>query len=154
MRTRAGFSILLFVAGTVSLGTAAELDVKQVPLTIPEGFEVLDGRTEEIRGPIPEQPPTTEHSARLKRGEAEVFLFHWVGFPFRDYGPMAPQESWTATVAGQQAKITRTRVFMGQEQEVLVAHFDLPSDHHFMIYTKTLDRPAFEAFLGQLAPRQ
>ena len=82
-------------------------------------------------------------------GEPHLFLFTWDGFPTRDRGPMQAVESWTLAIDTSEAKVSRTSLFFGQAQEVLVAHFEgpAPAKRRYMIYTKRPDRGAFEALL-------
>ena len=126
-------------------------DFAQLTFTPPAGFTRQDDTTEKRASPIPGAPPSTEHF-RSYTGPAGqgLYLFHWDGFPGPDRGPMVVEDKWSATVGGEPATISRTSVFFGTKRQVLVAHFQGPAPRReqYMIYTTSLDRPAFTALLA------
>lgn len=114
------------------------------------GLVVGDDTRESVASPIPGAAPSVEHFRSYGDGGAPfLFLFTWDGFPTRDRGPMKAVESWTIMVDSSEANVSRTSLFFGQAQEVLVAHFEgpAPARRRYMMYTKRLDRGAFEALL-------
>lgn len=123
-----------------------------VDLLLPSelGLVVVDDTRDQVPSPIPEAAPSVEYFRSYRDGgEPHLFLFTWDGFPTRDRGPMQAVESWTLAIDTSEAKVSRTSLFFGQAQEVLVAHFEgpAPAKRRYMIYTKRPDRGAFEALL-------
>ena len=119
-------------------------------LTLAPGVVPVADTRESDPSPIPGAAPSVEYFRSYgDGGEPFLFLFTWDGMPSRDRGPMQAAESWKLSVAGLEVQVSRTSVFFGQGQEVLVAHFEgpAPAKRRYMIYTKRVDRPAFEAFL-------
>ena len=134
--------------------TPAEQRFGALAFPLPEEFLQADDTTEEVRGPIPEAPPGREHFRSYNGpGGLALYLFHWDGAPGRDRGPMAAEEQWEASVCGQKATVSLTKLFFGLEQRVLTAHFSDARGDRYLIYAKTADpkvAPDRERFMALL----
>jgi hypothetical protein len=125
----------------------------ELVLTLPPGFTLGDDTRTDVPSPIPGQAAAAEYfrSYTGPRGRG-LYFFAWDGHPTRDRGPMMAVETWKAPVGSQEASVSRTSHFFGQEQEVLAAHFEgpPPARRRYMIYTKPADRAMFDALLSAI----
>jgi len=123
---------------------------EQLTFSPPSGFARRDDKIEKRGSPIPGETSTEHFRSYAGPTGQGIYLFHWDGFPGPDRGPMVAVETWPATVGGEAATISRTSMFFGTKQEVLVAHFKGPAPRRqqYLIYAKGLDRPAFAALIA------
>jgi hypothetical protein len=82
------------------------------------------------------------------RGEQDIYAFVWTPFPPRDGGAMVAAEEWPVTFLNQPAKIVRTKMFLGMEQQVLVAtaHVETPAAN-VMVYARGLSLDEFRTLI-------
>lgn len=125
-------------------------DTSSLPLTIAEKYKVTNTSKESISGPIPDQKPTTQVFVELTGNEKKAYLFYWDGTPYRDLGPMSELESWKTEFMDGEASVTRTKMFMGQEQEVLVLHHKLTQTERVMVYSSDMNRDEFHELLRNI----
>jgi len=123
-------------------------EVRCLPITIPDGYSVSNASKECIAGPIPGQEPTTQVWLELKGRKRTAFLYYWDGTPFRDLGPMTEGESWPTEFLGQNVRVVKTKVFMGQEQEALVVHCHISDSERWMICSTDMNKDEFHELLG------
>jgi len=121
-----------------------------LPIVISEEYQVRNVTREGIASQIPEQKPATQLSMVLTRHEKEAHLFFWEGFPLRDLGPMQEQESWETTFLEGNAHVIRTTMFMGQQEEVLVLHYQVAEKARLMIYSKDMSKEEFHEMLNSM----
>ena len=127
-----------------------EKDTLSLPISIAQEYNVTNTSRESISGPIPDQKPTTQIFIEVTRDNKKAYIFYWDGHLYRDLGPMAEKESWHFKFLGEDAKITRTTMFMGKEQEVLVVHHRPDEKTRLMIYSKDMDKEEFQELLGKM----
>lgn len=127
-----------------------EKDALSLPMFITQEYKVTNTSRESISGPIPDQKPTTQIFVEVTRNGKKAYIFYWDGQPYRDLGPMAGKESWQFNFLGEKVNITRTTIFMGQEQEVLVLHHKPNEDTQLMIYSKYMNREEFHEMLSKM----
>lgn len=127
-----------------------EKDALSLPLTIAQEYIVTNTSKESLPGPIPDQNPTTQIFVEVTRSEKKAYIFYWDGHPHRDLGPMVEKESWQFKFLGGDVNVTRTSMFMGQEQEVLVVHHRPDEKTQLMIYSKDMNKDEFHEMLGKM----
>lgn len=127
-----------------------EKDALSLPMFITQEYKVTNTNRKSISGPIPDQKPTTQIFVEVTRNGKKAYIFYWDGPPYRDLGPMAGKESWQFNFLGEKVNITRTTIFMGQEQEVLVLHHKPNKDTQLMIYSKNMNREEFHEMLSKM----
>jgi len=127
-----------------------EKNALSLPLTIAHEYKVTNTSRESISGPIPDQQPTTQIFVEVTKNDKKAYIFYWDGHPYRDFGPMAEKESWSFKFFGENANITKTTMFMGQEQEVLVLHHKPDEQAQLMIYSKDMNKEEFHEMLGKI----
>ena len=137
---------LAFSSGCKSM----EKDTLSLPLSIAQEYKVTNTSRESISGPIPDQRPTTQFFVEVTRNGKKAYIFYWDGHPYRDLGPMAEQETWQFKFLGEDAQITRTTMFMGKKQEVLVIHYRPDEKTQLMIYSKDMNKDKFHDMLGKM----
>ena len=127
-----------------------EKDPLSLPFTIAEEYMVTNTSKESLPGPISDQNPTTQIFVEVTRCEKKAYIFYWDGHPHRNLGPMAEKESWQFKFLGEVGNVTRTSMFMGQEQEVLVVHLRYDDKTQLMIYSKDMNKDEFHEMLGKM----
>lgn len=140
---------VLFPFGCKSM----EKDALSLPIIIGQEYEVTNTRKKSIASPISEEKPTTQIFVEVTKSEKKAYIFYWDGHTIRDLGPMAEKDSWLYKFLGEDASITRTTMFMGQEQEVLVLHHKPDKDTQLMIYSKDMNKEEFQEMLGKLCKK-
>lgn len=141
---------MLFVFESRSMGK----DASSLPFTIAKIYTVSNKTIDSLSGPIPGQKPTTRKSFELTRDAKKAYFFYWDGPPFRDLGPMSELESWKTDFMSGEARVTKTKMFMGQKQEVLVLHHKLTKTERLMVYSKDMDRDEFHELLRSIRPKR
>jgi hypothetical protein len=66
---------------------------------------------------------------------------------------MAKEESWPVEFLGKDVKVTKTTMFMGQKQEVLVLQCNLDKSALLMIYSKDMTKEEFHDMLGSISSK-
>lgn len=140
--------ILTFVFSIICIAT--EKDVLELPFSIGTEYTVTKTGRDSINSPIPGAKPTTQITVEVTRDDKKAHIFYWDGTPLRDLGPMEKKESWPVKFLGEDAKISRTSIFMGQQQEVLVLHCKLDKYTPLMIYSKDMTKEEFNEMLGKM----
>lgn len=89
-------------------------------------------------------------AAWTREGGAELYAFVWKPFPPRDGGPMVAVEEMKGSLLGEDITITRTSMFFGTEQEVLVAGLGTktPEEAQILIYARNLSPEEFQFILS------
>ena len=131
---------------------AAEKYLLELPFSVGPEYTVTRTSRDSIRSPIPDGEPTTQIIIEVTKDGKEALIFYWDSHPppHRDLGPMVKKESWPATFLGEDATITRTSLFMGRKQEVLVLHCKLDKYAPVMIYSKDMAKEEFHEMLGKM----
>jgi len=63
---------------------------------------------------------------------------------------MVEEASWQYKFLGEEARVTRTVMFMGQEQRVLVVHLKPDKKTQLMIYSKDMNKEEFHEMLNKM----
>lgn len=112
-------------------------------------FTQMSNTSEPMEGLIP-GTRVVEDAAHWQSPEGDLYGFCFRPYPARDRGPMVAVESWKVEVAGTTAELSRTSMFFGVEQEVLVAHWKT-EEAQWMFYSPNLSRGSFEEILSRCA---
>ncbi|MCL2777970.1 MAG: hypothetical protein FWD73_08195 [Polyangiaceae bacterium] len=118
-------------------------------LNLPSGFTLDDDTRDEELSNFGTR--SVEHFRSYNdAGGQRLLFFAWDGMPLHDRGPMVAAEKWKVRIDSVEANVSRTSLFFGRKQEVLVAHFKGPSParRQYMIYTTRVDKAAFDALLA------
>ena len=92
-----------------------------------------------------------ECTAAWKKGGAELYAFVWKPFPPRDGGPMVAAEEMKGSLLGEDITVTRTSMFFGTEQEVLVAGLGTKDpEAQILIYARNLSPEEFQIILSSV----
>jgi hypothetical protein len=84
-------------------------------------------------------------------GERELRLTVWKPRAPYPGGPMQAAETWTEHIAGEEVSVTRTSLFFGLSQEVLVLHLNLVEPRaQVLFYASHLVRAEFSAILSSI----
>lgn len=143
--------LMLTCTAVFSIGCKSmEKDKLSLPVYISQEFSVMNTTTDRVSNPIPDQKPTTQTFVEVTKEEKKAYIFYWGGPSMRDLGPMAAKESWQHKFLGEEASVTRTKMFMGQEQEVLVLHHKPTKDTQLMIYSKDMNKDEFHEMLDKM----
>ena len=127
-----------------------EKDALSLPVSVTQEYKVTNTSRESISSPIPDQKPTTRLFVEITRNDKTAYIFYWDGHPYRDLGPMVKKESWQFKFLGQDVNITRTTMFMGQDQEVFVVHHKPDEYTQLMIYSKDMTKKEFQEMLSKM----
>ncbi len=123
-------------------------EIGSIRFTLPEKYIEINKTTEKISSKIPDGQPTIEYFLSFKNSKGnDLFLFYWIGYPIRDRGPMSEKEAWNISIAGRTTKLIRTAIFMGIEQEVLVAHSKISENEYLMVFTPNIEVDEFKNIL-------
>ncbi len=125
-------------------------DTRVLPLTISEKYTVANIKEESIFGPIPGKKPTTQVYMEITGNEKKAYLIYWDGTPSRDLGPMLEIDSWNTVFMGGETRVTKTKMFMGQEQEVLVLHYKISRTERLMVYSSDMNKDEFHELIGNI----
>lgn len=126
--------------------------VTLLSLTLPAEYRLVDSTSERIplAGP-PGYSATQEFRSWQAPGEKALYLFEWQPYPPRDLGPMKSERDWPVVVAGQQANISETSLFMGRPQRVLAVHLSCKHpEGRAMIYATGIGLDEFRGILGNV----
>jgi len=131
--------------------TFSEYKLASLHFKLPTGYFEISKREDKIASFIPDQTPTTEYFFSFQNSSGKkLYLFYWQGFPWRDYGPMSIKKTFTAKIGNITYKIILTSMFMGDKQEVLVTHYQLPNNDRFMVYSPDIKLKEFKKFISIL----
>jgi hypothetical protein len=144
------YTILLTLA-LPFLSLAAERNVWALPFSIGPEYTVTRTSRDSIPSPIPGAEPTTQITVEIAKEAKRALIFCWNGPSHRDLGPMTKKASWPVKFLGNDATLTKTGMFMGQRQEVLVLHSSLDGDKSVMIYSKHMTKEEFTDMLGKMS---
>ena len=125
-------------------------DALSLPISIAQDYQVTRSSKESISSPIPDQKPTTQIHVEVTKNGKIAHIFYWNGHPYRDLGPMVEEESWQYKFLGEEARVTRTVMFIGQEQRVLVVHLKPDKKTQLMIYSKDMNKEEFHEMLNKM----
>jgi len=135
-------------------GTATgRVTIGGLSLSLPPGF--VRQAYEESREPqldIPGQFVDQVFASWEGPGGRRFSLFYWSTYPPRDLGPMVAAKRWKVMIAGREAEVAETTMFMGLPQRVLVTWLEPPGRAgRFMMYAKNVPRETFEAILATMS---
>jgi hypothetical protein len=103
-----------------------------------------------IDGPPGEM--TQECSATWTKGAAELTVIVWTPVVARDGGPMESVEDEKGKLLGKDVLVSRTKIFMGTEQEVLVTSLELTEPKaQILVFAKGTTPEEFQALLDQIS---
>jgi hypothetical protein len=122
-------------------------------LSVPGGFvrKVYEQSREQVLN-IPGAVADQVFASWEGPGQQRFALFHWSPYPPRALGPMVAAKQWKAKVAGQQTEVAETEMFMGIQQQVLVAWLERPGGAgRFMMYAANMPRKTFDKILSGMS---
>lgn len=142
---------ILTITVSLSFGCRSTAnDALSLPISIAQDYQVTKSSKESISSPIPDQKPTAQIHVEVTKNGKIAHILYWNGRPYRDLGPLVEEESWQYKFLGEEARITRTVMFMGQEQRVLVVHFKSDKKTQLMIYSKDMNKEEFHGMLNKM----
>ena len=141
---------LLLALALPFLSSAAERDIWELPFSIGPEYTITRTSRDSIPSPIPGAEPTAQITVEIVKDAKKALIFCWSGPSHRDLGPMTKKASWPVKFLGNDATLTKTAMFMGQKQEVLVLHSNLDGDKPVMIYSKDMTSEEFNHMLGKM----
>jgi hypothetical protein len=133
-------AVTAWILGILMLALPA--DWSQTATTCAE-VAVIDGPPGEM---------TQECSATWTKGAAELTVIVWSPVVARDGGPMESVEDEKGKLLGKDVLVSRTKTFMGTEQEVLVTSLELTEPKaQILVYAKGTTPEEFQALLDQIS---
>lgn len=146
-------ALIFFLVFPSFMGKAAEKGVLELPFSIGPEYIVTRTSRKSIPSPIPDAEPTRQITIEVAKEQKKAHIFYWNGSLVPDLGPLVKEESWPVKFLGKDAKVTKTTMFMGQTQEVLVLHCDLDKSAPLMIYSKDMTKEEFHDMLGSISSK-
>lgn len=133
-------AVTAWILGILMLALPA--DWSQTATTCAE-VAVIDGPPGEM---------TQECSATWTKGAAELTVIVWTPVVARDGGPMESVEDEKGKLLGKDVLVSRTKIFMGTAQEVLVTSLELAEPKaQILVYAKGTTPEEFQALLDQIS---